>query len=78
MVCCQTVYKLHIVKTCYRKWLHCYLKTTGNPGHQTQTDEDGGQEQDKEVKPHVGGGVCLQRHHTVLSSGKCGAKILIQ
>ena len=57
-------------------WRHCYLESTGNPGHQTQTDEDRSQEQDKEVKPHVRSGVCLQRHHTVLPTSKRRAQVL--
>ena len=53
-----------------------YLEAAGDPGHEGEAEEDGQQEEEEEVEPHVGRGVRLQGDHAVLAPGKRGAQVL--
>ena len=56
--------------------LYRYLEAAGDPRHEAEAEEDGQQEEEEEVQPHVGRGVRLQRDHAVLAPGKRGAQVL--
>ena len=53
-----------------------HLEAAGDPGHEGEAEEDGQQEEEEEVEPHVGRGVRLQRDYAVLAPGKRGAQVL--
>ena len=56
--------------------LYRYLEAAGDPRHEAEAEEDGQQEEEEEVQPHVGRRVRLQRDHAVLAPGKRGAQVL--